>query len=329
LTRLYPEWAVPRSLFLVWPEGLPGRGYLAGFYLDLLAGVPKGLRHVTMIIRDRRYRDRVYRRIKTANQDLAIEFLEIPGVRDIWIRDWAPLMAQDGKGRTIAVKAVYRPKYLVPHAIEDAEAGNAAGEAIAAYLGLPVLRLPLVWDIGNFTHNGQGIGIVTNRIIADNENMSIEEICSLFRTKLGISRLLFIPVEPGDETGHVDGMVRFLSLLTIVVGAYGEQYRAGHGFLNALCDKLHRQLGRRFLFIRLKNRVPEDRKREGIMSALGNSVNFLRLGKAVLVPDYGRGLLPEARLLSRPFLPVSVRSAHLPELARLGGALNCISWVSY
>lgn len=65
------------------------------------------------------------------------------------------------------------------------------------------------------------------------------------------------------------------------------------------------------------------------MSAHGNSVNFLRLGKTVLVPDYGRGLPDGASVLSRPYVPVLVRSKHLPDLARLGGVLNCISWVYY
>jgi agmatine/peptidylarginine deiminase len=75
---------------------------------------------------------------------------------------------------------------------------------------LEVAGHEIVLDGGNFIHNGQRTAITTNRIIADNENLFVQQIRDVFWMRLNIENLLIIPVEPGDRTGHVDGIVRFI-----------------------------------------------------------------------------------------------------------------------
>lgn len=59
----------------------------------------------------------------------------------------------------------------------------------------------------------------------------MHKIGELLREKLNITRLIVIPEEPGDETGHVDGMVRFLSPETVAVGSYPPEWKEGNRFM--------------------------------------------------------------------------------------------------
>ncbi len=52
---------------------------------------------------------------------------------------------------------------------------------------------------------GEGIGIVTERLLSDNaESHTREDIEELCGSVLGLQKLIVVPQEPGNETGHVD-----------------------------------------------------------------------------------------------------------------------------
>ena len=193
------------------------------------------------------------------------------------------------------------------------------------------------WDMGNLTHNGKGTAIISNRFISDNESYDIEhEIRPLLHVILGFSNIIFIPVEPDEETGHVDGMVRFIDEKLLVVGAYPSN-SPNHRFMNNLSSNLKKDLGDNYKIIRLMNGQPEEIKSEGIGSAMGNHVNFLRINDLILFPYYNDQISKQAMRdfksemgkinLSIDIIPVDI--PEINELARLGGVLNCISWHNF
>jgi agmatine deiminase len=252
-------------------------------------------------------------------------------MRDVWIRDWAPVQVCDRDGAARLVKAVYRPRYLNKH---QARPDDAAGRALSEVVNLPVEELPLVWDFGNLTHNGEGVGIVTERLLSDNqESHSRADVERLCGSVLGLDRLVVIPEEPGDETGHIDGMVRFLDERTAAVGSYPDAYPEGKAFMDEVAEQVERELGEGFQVIRIPNGVPPDRAKEGIAGAFGNHLNFLRVGDTLFLPVYGieeDGASVKAISGACSSIGVvGIGPRHIDELSHRGGVLNCISWILY
>ena len=47
-----------------------------------------------------------------------------------------------------------------------------------------------------------------------------EDLTNILIDVLQVNQVIFIPVEPGDDTGHSDGMVRFVDEQTVVANDY-------------------------------------------------------------------------------------------------------------
>jgi len=333
--RLIPDWEKPEALVLVWPEEVQ-RKYLSHFYARFTSLIPDDIK-IICLIKNRGIEKEVKESIRKYNSKINIQCLSIPEIADIWIKDWAPIPAIDSTGRNVAIKTIYKPAYLSKTTtyLAMAKSDDAAGKRLAEITGLPVVNIPLIWDIGNLTHNGEGIAIVTRRLINDNKTAFSEpEIRELLKEKLSITRLIVIPEEPGDETGHVDGMVRFISPDTVAVGSYPRKWQGGNQyFIDRVAARLKRGLGSGYKIIRVLNGIPPEGKSEGMSSASGNHLNFLRLGNLILVPAYGIPEDEKAIEILRKNLPnVDVIPVNIPGiklLASKGGVLNCITWVYF
>lgn len=337
-----PEWSKAKEIFIVNPESMfftsmpKTRDILVKLFDEFLYYL-LGDTAINVVINN-----------KLIKTDTSIPFEDIktvylPGVKNIWIRDWAPILAKDKLGTTTAIKFIYSPSYLK---VSEAMSCHKAGKRLAEKLELPIVEVPLVLDGGNFAHNGGGIGIVTNRVITDNENYSIREIKDIFNTYLGINQLIIIPIEPGDETGHTDGLIRFIDSNTIIVGAYPEEFKIGDcyipchelkessTFMNNLVSLLQYELGDTFNIVRVQNAIPRNPERKNdVAPAFGNYINFIRLGKEILLPQYN---IPEdidaETVFKKHFKKldiITVKIKGIKELSYQGGVLNCISWVSY
>ncbi len=326
-----PDWKKPEAVVLVWPEQVH-RKYLAGLYARVSAYIPENIRLI-YIIKNKEIEKQVIDSVRKYNPKISVNCIVIPEIADIWIRDWAPIPGTDDSGKTIAVKTVYWPGYLVgskPYK-EKAKRDDTAGRKLAGHLGLSIVDLPLIWDIGNFTHNGKGRAIVTKRLIDDNrEKYTEDKIRIILKEKLNITDLIVLPEEPGDDTGHIDGMVRFVDENTVAVGSYPKDWQEGKDFMDGIAEELKKELGKGYRIIRVPNGVPPDEKSEGMASAVGNHINFLRLGNRLFLPYYG---IPEdeiAREVLQDALPdIEVIPTNIPEIKKLaskGGVLNCITW---
>lgn len=331
--KLIAEWEACQSLFLVYPEGLEKRNELIPFYNKFISILPQEIK-LNLLVKNSQIEKRLRNTLHVLNYKNEINYIISENIRDIWIRDWAPIILIDSNRNKIAIKAKYSPRYLYTlKNKKDAKADNDAGIELAALLNIPIVDLPIILDLGNFTHNGKGIAIVTNRIISDNEELSIDEIRCLFKDKLGIDRLIFVPVEPGDETGHVDGIIRFISENTICLASYPEEYKEGYDFLNKVEEQIKRELGNEFKIIRLPNSLPQMKSCENISSAFGNHVNYILYNNHLLLPSYG--IIEDdmsEKILIKNFPSLNIHKINIPEikiLSQFGGVLNCISWTYF
>jgi len=329
--KLIPDWQSLKAVVLVWPEEVH-RKYLAGFYARLSAYIPENIKLI-YLIKDKEIEKEVTSSVRKYNPKISVDCIVIPEVADIWIRDWAPIPALNSTRKPVLVKALYWSRYLVSSKAyrEKAKGDDKAGRRLPEHLKLPVVDISLIWDIGNLTHNGRGAAIVTKRLIEDNkEKYTEDEIKSSLKNKLNITDLIILPEEPGDDTGHVDGMVRFINEKTLAVGSYPKSWPEGKDFMDCIAEKLRKELGEGYRIIRVPNGIPPDEKSEGMASAVGNHINFLRLGNRLLLPYYG---IPEdeiAREVLQNALPdIEVIPVDIPgikKLASKGGVLNCITW---
>jgi len=328
-----PDWHSCKAIVLVYPYKINGREHLQSFYDKLLSYIPAEI-DIVLLVRDQSIANVFNKKCIKAGIPNNIEFEIYPDLFDIWVRDYAPLTVTE-MGMLSPVKFEYKPSYVEKkfekYVLNDHKAGEMLGNK---FVSKGMSSVYCHWDGGNLTHNGKGTAIISNRFISDNESYNINnEIRPLLNVILGFSNIILIPVEPLDETGHVDGMVRFIDEKVLVVGAY-PRHSENHVFMNRLAENLQTDLGKDYTILRLMNAEPEDYESEGIGSAVGNHLNFLRINDLILFPYYSdmiskQPLLDFKSELEKNNLNIHVIPVDIPEineLARSGGVLNCISW---
>ena len=334
---LLPDWHKPKSLVLVWPENLHDRAKLIPFYKELISLLPSGL-ELTLILKNKEIEKSISSGLQKINPDITIKYHVIPIVEDIWIRDWSPFIGVDVNGNMVAAKMKYAPPYFDDKDIKYAEADNEAGYEIIEYFGYPIQEYEARWDGGNLTHNGNNYGIVTEGLL-DDKYMREQYIWDAI-TGLKLNDLSAIEPEPEDETGHTDGFIRFIDEKTLMIAAYPDKYYKGEQLISAdkltesreFMDSIAEQYAEEFNIIRVTNSIPSSKITEGMPSAVGNYINFLRLGDKVLIPQYG---IKEDEAAYNEFAKffgkanVIKISKDISKLADLGGVLNCFSWVAF
>jgi agmatine deiminase len=121
--------------------------------------------------------------------------------------------------------------------------------------------------------------------------------------------------------GHADGVVRFIAEDRVLINDY-TAIDPGYG------ERLHSLLERKGLQVETLPRFGEgDAGADGIASAVGIYINYLRVGDVVVVPGYDTPEDEVALEMARQAMP-DARVFQLPcwDLAEEGGVLNCVSW---
>jgi agmatine deiminase len=233
----------------------------------------------------------------------------IPKTKDIWCRDYMPVQVDENT----FCQFVYDPDYLrgYDHLKTPAETRR-----------IPAMKqcrsVALVLDGGNVVAAVNKV-ILTDKVVEENSAMNSREVRRVLEEALQ-AKCIVIPRPPDDPIGHADGVVRFLDEDTVVLNDYRGREAA---------------YGRRLRSVLRQHRlecvpVPyfvEDRVTDGIPSAAGCYVNYLRTEKLLILPVFGVAMDDEAlRRIACLFPGTQVLPLPCAKLARNGGCLNCISW---
>ncbi len=105
-----PDWYPCKSLALVYPFKLKGREHLIPFYDKLLRYVPDDV-GITLVVRDASFEAAYLNKCHKSGITNQIDFVEIPDISDIWIRDFAPITIIEG-GLKTALQFEYAPYYI-------------------------------------------------------------------------------------------------------------------------------------------------------------------------------------------------------------------------
>jgi len=235
----------------------------------------------------------------------------LAGTRDIWARDFCPIQV----GPSRFVKFRYCPDYLRA-GYEHLITGNRVCGQMGNWGEIQVSRIIL--DGGNVVAAGNK-AILTDKVFSENPKWERGRLLRRLAVLLQVDQCIIIPREPGCPIGHSDGIVRFLDDNLVVVNDYSK-IDPGYG------KRLRQALAGHGLQIETISHFREDRSEDGIPSAVGNYVNYLRIGRLVVVPAYGRRQDEEVRGKLESLCPEStVVPLNCVRLAREGGVLNCVT----
>lgn len=246
---------------------------------------------------------------------------------DLWARDFSPIPAKDRNGNPILVSFRYKPHYIPKSEIDYIQLGNSFGAKLAEHIGSNIWNVGIILDGGNICQNGK-ICILTERILEDNPHLNQRNLEEIFRS-LGIEKLILIPVEPGDVTGHTDGTIRFIDSHTIAIAEYPPSQKALNEYLFEIQRKIYLEADKNLIFLPINNDDPEDDFCEGLPSCVGNYLNFIQTKSHILLPKYKKSnssMIEDNRnSLSKTGKKVLVIDTEIDRIAKYGGSLNCLT----
>ncbi len=251
-------------------------------------------------------------RFKSVLDKCKIDYTLLPHTKDIWARDYMPIQVDTDK----FIQFVYYPDYLqfkkYINRISD-------GKAICREIGINVVDSDIVIDGGNVVKTSDKV-IMTDKVFYENprydrnRKMLIKELGELFQ----VDKVIFIPQQPHDFTGHADGMVRFLDDNTVIINDYSKEDQAfKKAFLIALDNA-----GLDYIEIPYN---PYGNKKNS--QANGIYINYLQMEGVVILPLFGLDEDDEVvKRFEELFDSYTIETINSNEIANEGGILNCISW---
>lgn len=298
MRRLITDWEGSPTIRLVDPAGL--RPYLSPAFSTLCNFLSH---HVPIqIIRS-----------KTERESFTPTGITLPQDCDIWLRDYHPMAIRGDRNLSSEFVAFrYAPQYLERKV------------ACAARLLVPNCEMSdLILDGGNLIHNGQGTIIVTERALSDNR-LSHAALKKEYRKYFFVKELIVIPEEPGDITGHADGVVQFLSPAVVALNRYNAETEEQRKYCLFLMRTLR---AHRLYVVLIDSEQPLSIYGEGIPSAWGNRINWLRWQDKVIFPAFGneRDIHTAEALERYGLLPIPVPIGLFELCTHYGGSLHCLT----
>ena len=250
-----------------------------------------------------------------------IQYHFLEGTKDLWIRDVLPIQVAPNQFVQFSLTRDYYYKKDRHKQTDPAPICKTLG--IEPYIPL-YNNKPIYLDGGNVILNpSKTKAIITEKVFNDNE-IPQDLLSRILQEVLQVERVVFIPVEPNDDTGHSDGMVRFIDDRKVVANDYSKVEYADRGFK----DRFYGALAGSGLDVLLVPYNPVNLIVNGLFAALGCYINFLKVGDKVFLPTFdNQAEDDEASERFREIFGagniIPVRSS---ELAIGGGVLNCASW---
>lgn len=237
----------------------------------------------------------------------------------IWVRDYGPTIVRRRDGSSLVLDSAY--------GFGDRADDDAVPSRLASFLGAPVEGLPFVMEGGNTVQNGEGLFLMTTRLLEDNADLGLDETAlrALLRVRLGCRDLVLLDQLEGEETGHADMFVTFTSADTVVVGAYDPAVDPGNA---AILDRNAARLSRVETPRGPLNvvRIPMPPNDDGVWRTY---VNVVYANGTLLVPAYPEkdpeGLQTALAAFGSLLPSWDVVPIDAEDIVSLGGALHCVT----
>jgi len=214
------------------------------------------------------------------------------------------------------VRFTYNPSYLqtkkLLKTISDVD-------TICSNICIDTVKTDIILDGGNVTRWTNKV-IMTDRVFKDNPSYERKQLIKELYDLLQVDKIYFVPEQPGDFTGHSDGMVRFVDENTVIINDYKHK-KEKEWFYRAFEIAIH-NTGLDYIIIPYN--VYDNKS---IDHANGDYINYLQMENTVIIPTFS---IKEddlaVRQLETIFAGQNIQTVESNEIAYDGGILNCITW---
>ena len=259
---------------------------------------------------------RTYSRLTKLFDDMEIEWGEIEGTKDIWIRDYMPIQISSDN----FVIYNYNPDYLKDSGVEYITDSKAISDRVLKHCNKDHYDITL--DGGNVV-TCAGHMVLTDKVFTENGRKKYDpEFCNYISAVLN-SEVIFLPwhcENPNDPNadvyGHADGFIHWTGNNRVLMSNHRD-------YCPEEADEIKRRLecvG--FEVTEMLFDVPNPN-----MDYNWAYINYLEVGNKIIVPTFG---IPEdiqaLRYIKKANPDSIVRGFRIKDIAKKGGALHCITW---
>lgn len=252
-----------------------------------------------------------FKRFESALKECNIPFDLLPQTKDVWAVDYMPIQTDIAN----FVQFLYRPSYLTKYkkyanTISDVD-------TICNEINLKTSKTDIIIDGGNVTRWTNKV-IMTDRVFKDNPTYERKQLIRELHELLQVDKIYFVPEQPGDFTGHSDGMVRFVNEHTVIINDYKQEKEE---FYRAFEIAIHNT---GLDYITIPYNVYDNKSND---HANGDYINYLQMENTVIIPTFGIAEDDIAvKQLETIFAGQTIATVESNEIAYDGGILNCITW---
>lgn len=239
----------------------------------------------------------------------SVPFVLLPDTRDVWAKDYMPIQsAQD-----TYVQFAYAPDYLKAKRYQHLRTDPSV---VTRNIGIATRNCDLILDGGNVIQ-GENFVVLTDKVFQENRHLEKRSVYEILET-IFQRQIVIIPRNPSDYTGHADGMVRAYGSSSVLINRYQQSE-------TKLAKRIHRALREAGVeYIEVPYSPYHNSSND---HAIGYYINFLELENTIFLPRFG---LPDDEIALDAFIELYPSYRVIPvlcdEVAKDGGALNCISW---
>jgi len=239
-----------------------------------------------------------------------VEYKLLPETEDIWAVDYMPIQTE----LTKFIQFKYEPDYLQNDKFILSQTNT---KSVCKAISLTTTDSEIKLDGGNVI-KGKNWIILTEKVFKENadfkKNELINELENLFKVKV-----IIIPREPYDFTGHADGVIRYYDNETVLVNSYRPTDK--REFQKRMTKELKNQ-GLRTIEIPYN---PYDNSDYDMADGL--YINYLQMDNFILLPIFEKKDDERTyRQFEQLFSGQTIETIDSREISVDGGVLNCITW---
>lgn len=258
----------------------------------------------------------LWKYIESLLKERNIDYNFIENTRNIWCRDYMPIQINEKH----CVQFQYFPDYyLTPNEVKHLTVQNE----MKYDSNLSVRKVPLIVDGGNIVKS-KTKAIMTDKVFSDNQSHSKEVVLKMLRKELQVEGIFIIPRQPGDWSGHADGMVRFYDEHTLLVNDFSQETPSWRKRIDSALKKTGLDV------IRFPYVHSERRSDDGEYTAHGCYINFAQIGKTIFLPEFGEEFSNYDSVafnkVKELYYGYTIVQINADSIAWDGGVLNCCTW---
>lgn len=283
--------------------------------------------YLSAYLNETKYGKPVFNKLKEEleSRGYGVKIIEKHHNNNEWCRDYMPVKASDGS----LIKFKYEPIYLT----ETKKWEKTIPDVDQILLDLKID----VDDSSDLKLDGGAIeifrktGIISNRVIMENQPLSEEKICNEIKDKLKLDTIIIIPIHPDDYTGHVDGAVRFVNEHKVIINYDKdviEKAKTLHTYKRKLIEQFFYSLRMSLYNAGLEWGYLTYVEEENDADNFNLYMNFLKLSGHIFMPAYDTPTYDkeatedlERFYPDKDIIPIPARA-----LSKKGGMINCVTW---